>query len=62
MAILRQRLLFSKQKELISSQTSTTKEALISFGFSDSMISQFFQPFLGGIFLESALETSSAEG
>ncbi len=34
-------------------------EELVSRGFSRSIIEQFFRPFLGGIFLESELTTSS---
>lgn len=37
----------------------TTREELSARGFSGEMIERFFRPFLGGIFLESALETST---
>lgn len=36
----------------------TTLEALRAEGFSDSMIERFFRPFLGGVFLESRLDTT----
>jgi phytoene dehydrogenase-like protein len=38
---------------------TTTINYLKNFGFSDGMISQFFRPFMTGIFLESELKTSS---
>ena len=37
----------------------TTREHLESLGFSSSMIDQFFRPWLGGVFLERELATSS---
>lgn len=37
----------------------TTFQYLVDFGFSKEMIFSFFKPFFGGIFLESALNTSS---
>lgn len=36
-------------------------DALHAEGFSESMIERFFRPFLGGVFLESRLETSVAK-
>ncbi|MDX1675707.1 MAG: FAD-dependent oxidoreductase, partial [Longimicrobiales bacterium] len=39
---------------------STTMERLEQEGLSDGMIERFFRPFLGGVFLESELVTSSA--
>lgn len=36
----------------------TTLEALRAEGFSNSMITRFFQPFLGGVFLENRLDTT----
>lgn len=36
----------------------TTLEALRAEGFSDSMVERFFRPFLGGVFLESQLDTT----
>lgn len=38
---------------------TTTYDFLTDFGFSDQMITRFFRPFFGGIFLEDALHTSS---
>lgn len=36
----------------------TTLEALRAEGFSDAMITRFFRPFLGGVFLENRLDTT----
>ncbi len=36
-----------------------TQQALQDYGFSDNMIDAFFRPFLGGVFLERELKTSS---
>jgi phytoene dehydrogenase-like protein len=38
---------------------TTSLQALHDAGFSESMIERFFRPFLGGIFLDSELSTSS---
>ena len=40
-------------------QEMTTLEALRAAGFSESIIDRFFRPFLGGIFLDPELSTSS---
>lgn len=45
--------------EIFAKPEKTTYEYLVDFGFSDKMISKFFQPFFSGIFLEPDLETSS---
>ncbi|MFH8217602.1 NAD(P)/FAD-dependent oxidoreductase [Streptomyces sp. NPDC018057] len=37
----------------------TTRAALAAAGFSDPFVEDFFRPFLSGVFLEDALETSS---
>ncbi|WP_235295995.1 FAD-dependent oxidoreductase [Portibacter marinus] len=46
-------------KNIFESSEKTTMQYLKDYGFSDQIISNFFQPFFGGIFLESKLETSS---
>lgn len=46
-------------KEIFEKPETTTYKYLKDFGFSEEMISKFFKPFFGGIFLESELETSS---
>ena len=44
---------------IFSTPEDKTSSYLVKFGFSESMISDFFQPFFSGIFLEPKLETSS---
>ena len=46
------------QQRFQDPETSTWK-ALQEIGFSESMVERFFRPFLGGVFLDSKLETSS---
>ncbi len=52
-----------KEKKIVGifkEKEKTTMEALTrEYGFSQKMIENFFQPFLGGIFLENELNTSS---
>ncbi|MGB5317280.1 MAG: FAD-dependent oxidoreductase [Robiginitalea sp.] len=51
-----------KQKsveEIFSTPEQTTLEYLQAYGFSHRLITTFFKPFFGGIFLEDALQTSS---
>ncbi|XZE54332.1 NAD(P)/FAD-dependent oxidoreductase [Planctomycetaceae bacterium SH139] len=45
--------------ELYGRPAEATEKRLESWGFSSQMIEQFFRPFLGGIFLERDLATSS---
>ncbi|MAT16547.1 MAG: hypothetical protein CMJ46_14905 [Planctomyces sp.] len=45
--------------DLFARPETTTAEALVQRGFSQRFIDSFFRPFLGGIFLESELTTSS---
>jgi phytoene dehydrogenase-like protein len=59
MARLRARALEGSVEELFNEPETTTLQALQRMGFSESMINSFFRPFLGGIFLEPALLTSS---
>lgn len=49
----------STMAEIFAKPEKTTYQYLVDFGFSDEMISKFFQPFFTGIFLEPNLETSS---
>lgn len=50
----------SKSIQAIFSEPEiTTFQYLKKYGFSEKIISNFFKPFFGGIFLESTLETSS---
>jgi len=59
MAALRRRLLNTALEDLLQQPETSTREALYAAGFSAKMITRFFQPFFGGIFLEPELETSS---
>jgi predicted NAD/FAD-dependent oxidoreductase len=54
----RVRLQRSSTPDLLRQTDGTTLEALNDFGFSDSMIEQFFRPFFGGIQLDPTLQTS----
>ncbi len=58
-AAVRSRVLRGRLEDLFEEPETTTLEALRNAGFSSSMIERFFRPFLGGIFLERDLETSS---
>lgn len=46
-------------EEIFNEPEQTTDSYLLKLGFSDKMIEWFFRPFLGGIFLERDLITSS---
>ncbi len=46
-------------EEIFEKPETTTNQYLKDFGFSEEMISKFFRPFFGGIFLEDELQTSS---
>ena len=56
---LRQRVMRGSLQSVLSNPESTTMEELKELGFSSQMIDRFFRPFLGGIFLEKELITSS---
>ncbi len=56
---LRHRVLRGGPYEAFSSPDTTTSAALRAAGFSAEMVHRFFRPFLGGIFLERGLDTSS---
>ena len=46
-------------QDLYRRPDQTTEEYLRSMGFSESIINEFFRPFLGGVFLDETLSTSS---
>lgn len=46
-------------QDIFAAKETTTKQYLEQFGFSQRIIEDFFQPFFTGIFLETALQTSS---
>lgn len=56
---LRRRLARKTLDSIFAGHETTTLAALEQSGFSHAMIERFFRPFLGGIFLDSSLETSS---
>lgn len=45
--------------DVFDAPEETTLQSLKKYGFSDQMIERFFRPFLGGVFLDRQLETSS---
>lgn len=58
-ARLRSRVCRGSIDELNNRPETTTMERLRAEGFSNHVIEHFFKPFLGGVFLESELSTSS---
>jgi len=58
-AKFRRRALSGTIPEVFSRPEASTLQYLKNFGFSASMIERFFRPFLGGVFLDSELKTSS---
>ena len=58
-ARLRSNALTGSIEDRFRDPETTTLDALKAGGFSDAMVDRFFRPFLGGIFLEPELKTSS---
>lgn len=58
-AKLRNHVCSGTLEELYQRPELATKDGLRRFGFSDVIIERFFRPFLGGIFLEDNLNTST---
>ena len=58
-ARLRLRVTRGPLEKLFQSPETSTSDFLRDYGFSAKMVERFFRPFLGGIFLERELETSS---
>src|SRR5256885_1066750 len=56
---LRSRLRGSSTEQLFKHPERSTKDFLISAGFSDEFIHHFFRPFFGGILLDGELKSSS---
>ena len=56
---LRDELMSEHENDFFTHPETTTLEYLTRYGFSKSFIDEFFKPFMGGIFLESELVTSS---
>jgi phytoene dehydrogenase-like protein len=58
-ARLRHRVCRGSLEQLADQPEMTTRQSLVAAGFSSAIIERFFQPFLGGVFLEQDLQTSS---
>ncbi len=58
-ARLRRRVCRASLEELYARPETTTIDALRKEGFSERIIEHFFRPFLGGVFLDRELRTSS---
>ncbi len=58
-ARLRSRVLQGTLADQFARPETTTLEALVAAEFSEPMIDSFFRPFLGGVFLDADLTTSS---
>ncbi|MGB2627746.1 MAG: NAD(P)/FAD-dependent oxidoreductase [Candidatus Acidiferrum sp.] len=58
-ALLRGRLRGSSIDQLFARPDRSTRDALVSAGFSRELIHRFFRPFLGGILLDGELKSSS---
>lgn len=56
---LRQRLKHKQIDQIFNRQPLSTLQYLHDFGFSETMIANFFKPFFGGVFLEDELSTSA---
>lgn len=56
---LRKHVCAGSIEDIYSRPELSTRDALVRFGFSDTIIHRFFQPFLGGVFLEHELATST---
>ncbi|HEY2118158.1 MAG TPA: NAD(P)/FAD-dependent oxidoreductase [Candidatus Acidoferrum sp.] len=56
---LRARLRRTSIDQLFRNPDRSTKDALVSAGFSKELIHRFFRPFLGGILLDGELQSSS---
>lgn len=59
MLTLRSMLERSSLDDIFERRERTTSEYLRAFGFSQHIIERFFTPFLGGVFFDSKLDTSS---
>ena len=58
-ARLRWRSTHGTMNDIFNQPETTTDQALRGYGFTNEMIDVFFRPFLGGVFLERELKTSS---
>ena len=58
MLTLKQKLMSKEDKAIFEQEEISTLEVIQQYGFSEKMLNNFFQPFMGGIFLDSGLSTS----
>lgn len=58
-AILRRRVCRGTLDQLFQRPETTTVDALRNAGFSNQVVERFFRPFLGGVFLDRELQTST---
>ncbi len=58
---MRRRALEGRLKDVFDREEVSSMAYLEQRGFSRSMVDRFFRPFLGGVFLENELETSSRQ-
>jgi phytoene dehydrogenase-like protein len=58
MLMLKKVLMRNSVDTLFKQDEISTRQALQRYGFSPAMVANFFEPFLGGIFLENKLNTS----
>ena len=58
-AKLREELVHASIDEVLTAPETSTLDALRGYGFSREIVERFFRPFLGGIFLDPELATSS---
>lgn len=56
---LRNALVKKSYEETLRGRERTTREYLREFGFSERIMERFFTPFLGGVFFDEKLQTSS---
>src|SRR6267378_5475754 len=56
---LRSRLRASSIQQIFKRPERSTKDALVSAGFSEEFVHRFFRPFFGGILLDGELQSSS---
>ena len=56
---LRRRALAMSEREIFAGAERRTSEELSALGFTETFVARFFRPFLGGIFLDTSLSTTS---
>jgi phytoene dehydrogenase-like protein len=59
MLLVKTEILAKTEKEIFEQPETSTLAALRQYGFKSKIIENFFEPFLGGVFLENDLQTSN---